>query len=92
MSDEQLGGDVEQMATLEVEMKKQSGALDAIITGLEGSIRAFDWTGNDADTFKNSSWPQAIKGQLGSVRDLLGSAATSLRANIDAQTEASQGG
>jgi len=91
MGKEQLGGDLEQMTALEADLKKQGGIVDSMVGDLDSSIRAFEWTGNDADSFKNSGWPQGIRQQLNSAKDMLTTASATVRANIDAQAQASQG-
>jgi len=89
-TDQQQGGDLEEMAKLEAALTTRSSQLATAVSELEAKIRPFFWQGPDADQFKQQTWPQAIKGQIESARARLDETAKLIRGHITEQQAASQ--
>ncbi len=89
-SDQQQGGNLEEMAKLEAALTTRSSQLTTAVSELEARIKPFFWQGPDADQFKQQTWPKGVRAQLETVRARLDETAKLIRGHITEQQAASQ--
>jgi hypothetical protein len=89
-TDQQYGGNLEEMTKLEAALTSRSSDLATTVSELEAKIRPFFWEGADADQFKQQTWPQGIKSQLNTARTRLVETAKLIQGHIAEQQGASK--
>lgn len=84
------GLDVQQVRQLSSQMRQQADAIQQTLTTLTGALNGTQWTGPDAEQFRNE-WSSTHTAALRNVINALQDASQKAARNADAQEQASQG-
>jgi uncharacterized protein YukE len=74
----QIGGDPEQMASLQAAFTREQANVESLISAINGSLGSTWWIGPQADRFK-SEWEGSFLPNLNNLATALGQCATNVQ-------------
>jgi uncharacterized protein YukE len=77
----QIGGDTEQLATLQAAFTREQANVESLISAINGSLGSTWWIGPQADTFREE-WSGSFLPNLNNLATALGQCATNVQQHM----------